>query len=205
MAAEYGRKMVISTGMATLDEIKTAVRDIRSTGHEDIVLMHCVSVYPCKPDNMNLSFIKILQKTFDLPVGLSDHTESSIAAITAVGMGVDWIEKHFTYDRKAEGFDHAYAMDPKGLKSYIEDIRLAEKACSTPEMKVGNEEAIVKSRARRSLYASRDITPGEIISEGDILIVRPEGSLMPNDFEKIIGRKISKAVKKYEKFSWDLF
>jgi sialic acid synthase SpsE len=138
-----------------------------------------------------------------LPVGFSDHTESSLAAAVAVSKGVQWIEKHFTLNRAAEGFDHAYAMEPDGLAAYIEDIRQVEQACRIRPEKVAGKEAEVKKNARRGLYAARDIDPGESISEGDILVVRPEAPLRPNDLAKVVEHKAALPIRKYQSLNWN--
>ncbi|MCK5341999.1 MAG: N-acetylneuraminate synthase family protein, partial [Candidatus Heimdallarchaeota archaeon] len=143
-ASERGRKMIISTGMSTLEEIEHAVSDVITTGNTDIVLMHCVSVYPCKTERTNLGFIKELKRAFGFPVGLSDHTEQSIAGVIAVAMGVEWIEKQLTLNRKLEGFDHAYAMEPSGFQQFVQDMRAAVEACCQQKIKVQNEEIKVR-------------------------------------------------------------
>jgi N,N'-diacetyllegionaminate synthase len=201
--AETGRRMVISTGMATLEEIEQAVKDVTSTGNGNIVLMHCLSVYPCPPEMMNLGFIDRLRKAFGFAVGLSDHTESSVAAAIAVSKGVTWIEKHITMDRGAEGFDHAYAMEPAGFAAYARDVAAAWYACRVPAGKVGTQEAAVRQRARRGLYAARDIATGEHIAEADVLVVRPEGPLPPNAFDQVVGSTAVHDIRQYEAFSWD--
>ena len=196
-AANYGKKIILSTGMSTLQEIEEAIGILEVCGHKDLVVMHCVSAYPCPVDEMNLHFINELKK-FGYPLGLSDHTESNAAAIAAVALGVEYIEKHFTYDRKAKGFDHAYAMEPNALKSYIEDIRNVEKSLEPKEEKLSNSEKDVKKRARRSLYAARDISPGTILTRNDIITVRPGGALEPNKIDSIIGRPIDQKIRKFE-------
>jgi sialic acid synthase SpsE len=202
-AAEQGKRLVISTGMASLPEIERAVTDVFRAGNRDVVLMHCVSVYPCPIERMNLSYIRVLKESFDLPVGLSDHTEHSLCAAAAVAMGVEWIEKHFTLDRRARGFDHAYAMEPDGLKGFIKDVRSVEEACRPQGTKIGADEAKVKSRARRGLYAARNIGPGEIVGEADVLVVRPEGSLAPNDLPLVVGKRAKRVIATYEVLSLD--
>jgi sialic acid synthase SpsE len=197
-AAETGRCLVLSTGMASLGEIEQAVSDVTATGNTNIILMHCVSVYPAPLERMNLGFLHTLQQAFGFPVGLSDHTESNLAAAIAVSMGVMWIEKHLTLDRTSEGFDHAYAMEPHSMASYIADIRSSESACCRRLNKIGTQEATVKQRARRGLYAARDIAVGEIIKQTDILIVRPEGPLRPNDIQLVLGRTLRHAIQQYE-------
>jgi sialic acid synthase SpsE len=204
-AAERGRQMVISTGMATLGEVERAVKDIFSTGNTNLVLMHCVSVYPCRLENMNLSFIDTLKTAFGLPVGLSDHTESSLAAAIAVAKGVTWIEKHFTLDRSSPGFDHAYSMEPDAMVAYIADARASELACQPSGQKVGTTESQTKLRARRSLYAARDLQAGETLDAKDILVVRPEGPLAPNDISLVEGRVLRRNVLQYEPLALEMF
>ena len=203
-AAECGRKLIVSTGMATLGEIERAVSDIVITGNHDLVLMHCVSVYPCQARQMNLGFLQVLKMAFGFPIGLSDHTESSLAASAAVALGVAWIEKHFTLDRKSPGFDHAYAMEPAALQQFVQDVRDVTEALQPAGTKVGEAEAKVKARARRALYAARDIAPGETLNERDILVVRPEGPLAPNDLPRVVGRPSRRAVQQYEPLTLDL-
>lgn len=204
-AAEFGRPLIASTGMATLGEIEQAVKDILSTGNRTLVLMHCVSVYPCPVEGMNLSFIDVLKTAFGLPVGLSDHTESSLAAAIAVSKGVSWIEKHFTLDRKSPGFDHAYSMEPEGLAVYLKDVRSCEAACRRQVEKTHDTEKTTRQRAHRALYSARDMTVGEIVTEAEILTVRPEGPLAPNDIYSILGRTLRQPIRQYQAFCSDLF
>lgn len=200
-SAELGRRLIVSTGMASLGEVERAVRDITSTGHNDLILMHCVSVYPCPTERMNLGFIRVLQTAFGFPVGLSDHTESSLAAAVGVAFGVEWIEKHFTLDRNSAGFDHAYAMEPEMLKAYISDVRAVTSACQLEPQKVGEAEEGVKVRARRSLFAARDIQPGETVAEQDVLILRPEGPLTPHNLDQVLGKKSRRTIRQFEPLS----
>lgn len=202
-AAEKGKKLIVSTGMASLGEVEEAVSIVLGTGNSDLVLMHCVSIYPCTLDKMNLGFLTTLKSAFGLPIGLSDHTESSLAAAIGVSLGVSFIEKHFTYDRGAKGFDHAYAMEPAGLTQYISDIRAAEAACGRPTTKLRPEEANVKQRARRSIYAARVIQPNERISESDLVVVRPEGPMRPNDLHAVVGKSARRAIQQFEPISPD--
>ena len=201
-AAATGKKVILSTGMASLGEVERAVTDFLSTGNSDLVLMHCVSAYPCPLEGMNLGFLDVL-RTFGLPIGLSDHTESSVAAGIAILKGVTWIEKHFTLNRKDEGFDHAYAMEPEMLTAYANDVRAAEYSIQPCLPKVQGAEAETKIRARRGLYAARDLKAGETLSAEDVLIVRPEGRLKPNDVYTIAGMTLTRDVHQYEELSWD--
>jgi len=202
-AADTGRLILLSTGMSTLAEIERAVRDVQAAGNRRLVLMHCVSVYPCPTGLMNLGFLDTLRSQFGLPVGLSDHTESSLAAAIAVAKGVSWIEKHMTLDRSLPGFDHAYAMEPESLAAFVADVRTAAEACAPQPAKVSPQEQQVRARARRGLYAARDITVGETITEADVLIVRPEGPLPPNALPAVCGRVTTRPIRQYEALTWE--
>ena len=204
-AAERKRRLVISTGMATLEEIERAVSDVVATGNRDLVLMHCVSVYPCPTERMNLSFLGVLKHAFGFPVGLSDHTENSLAAAMAIGIGAEWIEKHFTLDRRADGFDHAYAMEPADFTQFIRDMRSATEACRKQSVKIQSAEVAVKARARRGIHAAHDIEEGAVLRETDVIVVRPEGPLHPNDLPLILGKAATRKIHQYEPLSLDMF
>lgn len=196
--AETGLPIVISTGMASLGEIERAVTDILASGNRDLAIMHCVSQYPSKLADMNLGMITTLRSAFGLPVGLSDHTETSHAACMAAAMGVRLYEKHCTYDRSAEGFDHVYAMEPDGLAAYVSDIQAAIDAMAPATEKLRPAEVELKPRARRGLHAARDIAAGESITMDDVLVVRPAGNMAPNRISEIVGRPVRTAIRRFE-------
>lgn len=200
-AASRGRTLVVSTGMSSLAEIEAAVAAVAAEGSADLVLLHCVSVYPAPTERMNLHFLVRLRETFGTPVGLSDHTEEGIAAAMAVALGATWIEKHVTYDRSASGFDHAYAMEPDAFADFVGAIRRGEAALAAPEEKVGAEEAAVRQRARRGLYAARDLSVGDVLAAADVLVVRPEGPLEPGDLPRVLGRRAGRQIRRFEPLS----
>ena len=201
--AERGRMVVLSTGMSTLEEVKRTVDAALSTGNEQLVLLHCVSVYPATLEQMRLSFIDELRDTFGLPVGLSDHTPTSTAAAMAVARGATWLEKHYTLDKSQEGFDHAYALEPGELAAYVADVRAAEAALATEGEKVGADERSVMERARRSIYAAADLEEGAELSEDDLLVVRPQGPLDAADLDSVVGRRLTRPVRRYEALTWE--
>jgi len=203
--AQFGIKMIISCGMSTLGEIENSVNELEKIGFNDIVLLHCVSVYPATLDIMNLSFISKLKEMFHYPIGLSDHTSNNSAAVMALVMGANYFEKHFTLDKTQEGFDHSFALEKKELTNFVNDIKNGNLAMLPVTNKLTNEEILVKKRARRSLFASRDILAGEIVKMEDILIVRPEGIMDANQFDQISEKKIARSIKKYQPFSLDYF
>jgi N,N'-diacetyllegionaminate synthase len=202
--AETGRKLVLSTGMSTMGEIEKTVTALVKHNHNDIVLMHCVSVYPATTAQANISMIDVLKHNFGFPVGFSDHTGTSIAACMALTKGATWFEKHFTFDKTLSGLDHKYAQDAEELKKYVSDLREAQKALKLRVVKVSDDEKYTRKRARRSLYAARDIKAGEVIKEKDVLVVRPENIMSADQIEEIVGKKAKKSIRKYEPFSMPL-
>jgi sialic acid synthase SpsE len=196
--ASRGRKVVLSTGMSTTDEVERSVEAALGTGNSDLVLLHCVSVYPAPLEEMNLGYIDVLRSRFNLPIGLSDHTESSLAAAVAISKGATWIEKHFTLDRGSEGFDHAYAMEPDMLATYIADVRAAERSVEPPLRKLRDAERTVMQRARRAIYAATDLEAGTVLSAENVIVVRPEGPLNAGDFDRVMGSRLSKPLRQYE-------
>ncbi|MCK4662951.1 MAG: N-acetylneuraminate synthase family protein [Bacteroidales bacterium] len=198
---EKGIKTILSTGMSSLSDIENTVNEITKTGFNDLVLMHCVSAYPAKLEDMNLGFIDTLRSAFGFPVGLSDHTQGSIAACMALVKDISYIEKHFTQDRTQEGFDHKYAMEENQLIEYVKNIQKSMLALDRQKNKLGKDELYIRKRARRSLYAARDITKGEIIEDKDILVVRPEGIMNASDIDLLVGKMIQKDIKQYQAFS----
>ena len=201
--AARGRMVVLSTGMSTLEEVKRTVDAALSTGNEQLVLLHCVSVYPATLEQMRLSFIDELRDTFGLPVGLSDHTPTSTAAAMAIAKGATWLEKHYTLDKSQEGFDHAYALEPGELAAYVADARAAEAALATEGEKVGADERSVMERARRSIYAAADLEEGAELSEDDLLVVRPQGPLDAADLDSVVGRRLTRPLRRYEALTWE--
>jgi sialic acid synthase SpsE len=202
--AERRIKMIISTGMSTLGQIENTVREITKNGFDDIVLMHCVSCYPAPLEEMNLNFLDTLRHAFGFPIGLSDHTQSSIAACIAVSKGISYVEKHYTLDASQVGFDHKYAAEPDTFIQYVKDIRNAEKALAFNPVKIGEKELYTAERAKRSIYAARKILPNEVITESDLLIVRPSNILRADQIDDVIGKRASRQIDRYQPLSFDL-
>jgi len=202
--ADKGRKIIISTGMASLSDIEYSLNELAKTNFTDYVLLHCVSVYPAAINQTNLSFLDVLKSNFDCEIGFSDHTESSIAACIALAKGATWFEKHFTEDKSQNGFDHAYAMEKKDLIDYVKDLKAAEISLTVKDEKLSEAELYTRKRARRSLYAARDISIGDIIKNEDILVLRPEGMMHANEVDLLVGKKIKSSIKQYQPFNYNM-
>ncbi|MGB2601660.1 MAG: pseudaminic acid synthase [Candidatus Omnitrophota bacterium] len=194
-AAKTKKPLMMSTGMATKSEIKEAVPTARKAGAKDIMLLKCVSSYPADPGEMNLRTILDMQKQFGCPVGLSDHTMGIGAAVAAVSLGANVIEKHFTLSRKMKTPDSFFSVEPEELKELVNNIRIAEKAVGQVQYGLTKDEK--KSRVfRRSLFAVEDIRKGEIFTESNVRSIRPAYGLHPRYIKKVLGNKAKKAIKK---------
>lgn len=202
-AAETGIQLVLATGMSSLREVEHAVSLVRDAGGNPPVLLHCVSIYPTPVERANVRFVSTLLREFGGPVGFSDHTETDTAAILALGLGATWFEKHFTTDRTLEGYDHPYAMEPPALTRYVRSLRDAETALVTPDEKISDAEATVAAVARRSIYAGRDLPAGHVLSERDLLVVRPAGPLTPGDLPALLGRPLLHPVGRHAPLEWN--
>lgn len=194
MLAYYARKkrpMIVSTGMATLGEVKDAVRTIKKE-NDKLVILKCTSLYPTPPEEANLSQIKTLQNKFkDCLIGFSDHTQGSTAAVIATMLGAVLIEKHFTLDCNLPGPDHWFAADPKELARLVRQVREAEKMPGHSDLVISNAEKKIKNIARRSVIAARAIKKGQKIAPFDLECKRPGTGLPPKYLPKLVG-KISK-------------
>lgn len=202
--AATGKPMIISTGMANLREIDQAVRTAREAGCKELLVLKCTSSYPASPENSNLRTIPNLSKAFDIPVGLSDHTAGIGAAVAAVALGAVAIEKHFTLSRAEGGVDADFSLEPAELKALVEETRRAWQ--SLGKVHYGRTSAEEGSLVfRRSLYIVKDLQPGDVLDESSLRAIRPGYGLSPEYYEIVMGKRVSRAVKRGTAVSWDLF
>jgi len=193
--AKTKKPLILSTGMATLEEIKEAVDTAKKAGAKDIILLKCVSSYPAVPKEMNLRTIPDMAKRFNLPIGLSDHTLGIATSIAGVCLGAKLIEKHFCLSRKIKTPDSFFSLEPEELKSLVENIRIAE--TSLGKIHYGLTEDEKKSRVfRRSLFVVKDIKKGEIFSQENIKSIRPADGLSPKYLKFILGKRAKTDIKK---------
>lgn len=200
--ASKGKPIVLSTGMGTKEEIEEAVSVIRAQGNNKIVLLRCASAYPAISDEMNLLTIQDMEQYFKIPVGLSDHSMGSLAAVTAVALGAKVIEKHLCLSRDVKNPDSSFSMEPDEFKQMVQDIRTAEKAIGTVSYGPTSQEkdSIV---FRRSIFAVKDIKEGEAITEDNIRIIRPGYGLKPKEYKNILGMTVKESVSFGEPISYD--
>jgi N-acetylneuraminate synthase len=202
--AGTGKPMIISTGMATLAEIDTAVSTARKAGARDIVLLKCTSTYPATPENSHLRTIAHLREAFGCEVGLSDHTVGVGAAVAAVALGATVIEKHFTLNRADGGVDAAFSLEPEELRALVTETERAWHALG--EVHYGPTTSEQPSTFfRRSLFISRALAAGSVLTRDDVRIVRPALGIPPAQFELALGRRLKHDVKAGTPVTWSLF
>jgi len=187
----FGKPMIVSTGGATMGDIDRALNAIAAGGTAPVVLLHCVSQYPTAPENVNLLSMDTMARQFGVPVGFSDHTIGEATAIAAVALGACVIEKHFTYDRAAEGPDHALSSDPAGLRILADALPIAWKARGGTA-KAPVEAADFIPQIRRSVTADREIAAGTVITREMLAIKRPGTGIQPEFLNRVIGMRAVK-------------
>lgn len=191
--ARKEKPIILSTGASTIGEIKEAVEVIKATGNNKVALLHCITNYPTKDEDVHLRMITHLKKVFPgLPIGYSDHTlpeNGEGILVAAVALGARIIEKHFTFDAKRPGYDHAISADYESLGRIVTQIRRVETALGQAYKRPIAAEAKARIYARRSLIASTDIPKGAVITRYMLAIKRPGTGIAPRFLEKVIGKK----------------
>ena len=195
--ASKGKPMIISTGIAGVDDIQLAVDACRRVGNEDITLLQCTSSYPAPVEASNLRMIPDLASRFRVKSGLSDHTMGSTVAVAAVSLGATMIEKHFIMDRSIGGPDVAFSMEPDEFSKMVEDIRIVEKALGKVDYSL-TEGKQNSRKFSRSLFVVEDIRSGGVITEQNVRSIRPGDGMHPRYYSEIMGKKARKYLKRGE-------
>ena len=190
-----GRPVILSTGMGTMDEVRTAVDTLEKAGNCHIVLLHCVSTYPTDPADVNLRAMQTMMRTFSCPVGFSDHTEGIEVSLAAVALGAAVIEKHVTLDRSLPGPDHRASLEPQKFEELVKGIRNIERALGHGRKIPVAAEAEMAAVARKSVVAARDIDAGTALTDDMLAIRRPGTGLSPDARPSLIGRRVSASIK----------
>jgi len=201
-AAKTGKPLIISTGMATKEEIAEAVQAARDGGCQDLILLHCISGYPVPFEEANLQTIKALENEFDVHVGLSDHTLGTATSVASIPLGACFIEKHFILDRNLAGPDSHFSIEPEELVQLCEHTKFAHQAIGKvnfdkTETETGN------LRFRRSIYVVKDIKKGDVLTEDNIRRIRPGFGLPPKHFEAVIGKSVNTDLKRGTALAWE--
>ncbi len=196
--ARKGKPVLVSTGAGNLEEVEETVAAFRDTANDQLVLLQCTASYPAPPAALNLRTIPRMQQHFGLPVGLSDHSRDPLVGpLAAVALGANVIEKHFTLSNELPGPDHRFAIEPLELRTMVCKIRELEEALGSGQKVVQQAELELRSFARRSVFATRDIEPGELFSPDNVAVLRcgkaPAG-LEPKYFDLILNRRCSRSI-----------
>lgn len=202
-AASTGKPLIMSTGMATFEEIGAAVTAARSAGCRDLVLLKCTSTYPAPPEQSNVRTLAHLHEAFACDVGLSDHTIGIGVAVAAVAQGAVLIEKHLTLRRADGGVDSSFSMEPHEFRMLVDESTRAWEALGS--ISYGPTDSDRASVAlRRSIYIAQDIPAGTTLSPSHLRIVRPGAGLSPAHYEQVIGRVTTRDARKGTPLTWDL-
>jgi pseudaminic acid synthase len=199
-AASKGKPMIISTGVAEIEDIELAIETCQKVGNNDITLLKCTSQYPATIEQANLLTIPDMKQKFGVKIGLSDHTMGHLVPTVAVSLGAAVVEKHFILDRKLGGPDSAFSMEPREFKEMVQAIRQVEAALGKVTYEVSDND---KNR-RRSLFVVEDIKAGEIITAKNVRSIRPGFGLHPKYLKEVIGKTFKEDVEKGTRLSWEI-
>jgi len=192
--------LIISTGVSSLEEIKNSIKIFKNF-KKKINLLQCTSSYPCPLREVNLESIRYLHNIFNLQIGFSDHTPSLISGALAVGYGAKIIEKHFTLNKNSIGPDHKASLNPKEMQIYIKNIRDAEIMAGKYEKKIQKSEIKTKKLIQKSIFFKINVNKNHLITENDLIIMRPSNSLEIKNYKKILNKRTKKQISKFKPFS----
>ncbi len=201
---QTGKPVILSTGMSTIEEIRDALAALKQGGRCEVALLHCVTGYPPRMEDVNLKAMLFLEKTFHLPVGFSDHTMGINASVAAVALGACVIEKHFTIDRNLSGPDHRASLEPDELAALVKSVREVEVALGREVKEPSLEESSIRGLVRRSVVARQIIPQGTKINEDMLDCKRPGCGIPPADLSTLVGRKARRQIQKDELLSWNM-
>ncbi|MEW6263536.1 MAG: N-acetylneuraminate synthase family protein [Thermodesulfobacteriota bacterium] len=198
-----GKPLLVSTGMATLAEIAASVEFLTARGVADLTLLHCVSHYPCRAEDLNLEVMPFLRKVFGLRVGYSDHFPGVKACLMAALMGAEVIETHFTLDTSRPGGDHAHSADPETLEQLVADIDLLALMRGQVDTLKNRADRPEAGLYRRGIHAARELEAGEALERDGLLLSRPAADFGPADLSRLLGRKLKRTVSQFSALTWE--
>ncbi|MGA2394429.1 MAG: N-acetylneuraminate synthase family protein [Candidatus Lustribacter sp.] len=199
--ARTGLPVVLSAGMATIEEIAAAVGTVRAAGNDRVIVLHCTSSYPAPPATLHLRAIPAIAGRFGCLTGFSDHSEGTAAAIVAIALGACWIEKHFTLDRTLPGPDHRFSSDEAEFRALVRDVRTAEAALADAPLGFDAAEAGMRADARLSCVAATALRRGHALTAADIVFRRPGTGLPPAAAAGLLGKRLRDDVAAHHAFS----
>ncbi len=197
------KPLILSTGMCDISNVHDAVEAFKSTGNNNLILLHCLSSYPANENEMNLNAITTLKQMYKIPVGLSDHFPGNEITMMALGIGANIIERHFTLDKKLEGPDHILSSEPSEMKKIVKFCHSSNNIFGSGEKKIQPSEYEVINSQRKSLYAKNDIRRGEIFDNKNTCIKGPAGGILPKYLDLLIGKKSKNKISKDNPITWE--
>ncbi|MEA2541974.1 MAG: hypothetical protein QOH35_3340 [Acidobacteriaceae bacterium] len=200
--ARKQRPIMISTGMATLGEIERAVEAVRAEGNQQIILLHCISIYPPEYEIIHLRNMAMLQQAFNVPIGFSDHTLGTSIPLAAIALGACVIEKHFTLDQDMAGWDHAISADPEQLQTIVVEGKNIFAALGASERTVSTAEMEKRKKFRRSLVVRSKLSCGHVLTEADLDTKRPGTGISPEEIRYVLGRRLNSEVEADQVLNW---
>lgn len=195
--------IILSTGMSSLEEIDAAVETIRSV-HDDLILLHCNSTYPCPEEQIGLPVIESLRERYNLPIGYSGHERGLGPSVASVVLGACVVERHFTMDKTMKGTDHQASLEPKQLTDMVLMVREVEKAMTVKGKKVFPEEQAAAKKLRKCIVFSRDLPAGHVLTESDLTTRCPRVGVTPVHWNEVVGSTLKRAVCHEEPVQWDV-
>ena len=199
------KPVILSAGMAMLGEVERAIGTLRAAGSGPVAILHCLSIYPSPPAQVNLRTMDTWRSAFDVPVGYSDHTLGLAISLGAVALGACIIEKHFTLDRTLEGWDHAISADPAELRAIVEGSRDTFAALGSAERRVNADEIAKRKVFRRRMVARRDMRKGDRLAAADVDFKRPGTGIQPDELRYVVGRAVIRDVRAEDELDWSDF
>ena len=201
--ARKEKPIILSTGMSTIAEIENAVKTIEATGNNEIILLHCIAIYPPAYKDINLNNIPMLRQTFDYPVGFSDHTIGTSIPLAAVALGSCVIEKHFTLDKDMPGWDHEISADPGEMKTIVNESQNIVRALGNYRREISLSEIEKRMKFRRSIVLKKRLRRGHILAIDDLCYKRPETGIRPDEVQYVVGRALKRDVANDEVLRWE--
>ena len=202
--AKTGKPIIISTGIASIEDINLAVQTCLLEGNDQIVLLKCTTSYPAPIEDANLNTIPNLIETFDVIGGLSDHTLGIVAPIVSVALGGKVIEKHFILDRSIGGADASFSLDKVQFKEMVDAVRDAERSLGKISYILKEKASALSKLASRSLFVSKDVKEGDLLTSDNIKSIRPGNGIHPKYYNEVMGRKFLSKLEKGTPLSWNL-
>jgi len=202
--ARTGKPILLSTGMCTMEEVRESVNAILAEGNEKLILLHAITSYPTHAEDVNLRAMQSMMCEFPrIPIGYSDHTIGTTACICAAAMGAKVIEKHFTYDKRAEGPDHMLSADPEEMKAIVDEIRIFEKMKGSGIKRPADGERTTRKNNRKSVIVTTALPAGHVLVKEDLAIKRPGYGIQPKYLEQLVGRVLNTSMGEDDVLLWE--